>query len=389
MATLYTPEARTQGLDWLAGMVQNSQQLWQRERQLELEAKRLQASKKQAELQNQQFWAQQARLAEQDEFQKRKFIYGVADDTRKFEWDQSKAKMDFGLRERGVNLQAQQEERLTEGQKWDMDPNNPANQYRAAATVGAQVNAAQDLQQMQEDAAPAQWGAPFLPTDGEPTTGPSANLLPDMNKPDGVRGTGFVPSGNPYAPGTVTTPSGQQMEMIATSVDKKGRPTSYSPRAISSGGDQRKALRDEIDDLQDNFRSTVAAKESLPSALPPGSSPEEIAAYSKRVAAVEQNNQLLQRQADTISRDLKVREAQSRMMDVKIDNMEVTPKFANIAPSFIDAFQRRDPVGLGNLRVQIKPLADDGDPAAKKALGIINDVLGEKPDEKKGKTGYF
>ena len=71
MATLYTPEARTQGLDWLAGMVQNSQSLWQRERQLAQEAQRLQIAKQQAQEQTKQFWAQQARLADQDEFQKR------------------------------------------------------------------------------------------------------------------------------------------------------------------------------------------------------------------------------------------------------------------------------------------------------------------------------
>ena len=377
MATLYTPQAQTQGLDWLAGMVQNSQQLWQRERQLEQEAKRLQVAKEQAKLQNQQFWAQQARLAEQDEFQKRKFLYGVADDTRKFEWDQTRAKMDFGLRERGFGLQERQEERLTAGQEWEMNPQNPANQYRAAATVSAQVNAAQDLQQMQEDAAPAQWGSPDLPTgDG----GATSNAL-------------FEPSGNPYAPGTLTTPSGQQMDIVATSFDKKGRPTSFSPQRVPNGGDDRKALRDEIDDMRTRLAGMVSAKESLP-AYPTGPAgdaptPDQIKAYKARVAEVEKNNRMLQQGADSVMRDLRVREAQSRMMDLKIDNMPITPDFAPVAPQFIQAIQRRDPVGLANLRIQIAPLASKGDPAAERALKIIDDVTGEKPDEKKGKTGYF
>ena len=54
MATLYTPEAKTTGLDWLAGMVQNSQQLWQRERNLQQETQRLQLAKQQQQAQTEQ-----------------------------------------------------------------------------------------------------------------------------------------------------------------------------------------------------------------------------------------------------------------------------------------------------------------------------------------------
>jgi hypothetical protein len=372
MATLYTPEARTQGLDWLAGMVQNGQQLWQRERQLAQEAQRLQQAKQMAQEQTKQFWSQQARLAEQDEFQKRKFLYEVAADTRKFEWDKTKTNQDFGLRERTADLQAQQEERLTQGQEWEMDPANPSNQYRAAATLNQQVGTAQTLQEMQDDAAPTAWGSPDLPV-GE--GGATSDAL-------------FRPSGNPYAPGTFTTPSGQQAEVVATSIDKKGRPTSFSPRMVPTGGDQRKALRDEIDDMRTRFTSTVAAKESLPPPPEEGSSEEAKKVYRDRVAAVETNNQLLQRQADSISRDLRVREAQNRMMDSNL-KIVVTPKFQGVAPMFFEAIQRRDPIALENLRVQVKPLADDGDPAAKQALDFINDVTGKAADDKKGKTGYF
>lgn len=267
-----------------------------------------------------------------------------------------------------------------------MNPQNPDNQYRAAATLNQQVGTAQTLQEMQDDAAPAQWD---LPTGGDPTTGgPSANLLPDPSRPDGVRGPAFVPSGNPYAPGTISTPSGQQLEVVATSIDKKGRPTSFSPRMVPTGGDQRKALRDEIDDMRTRFTATVAAKESLPSPPEEGSSPEAMKVYRDRVAAVETNNQMLQRQADSIARDLRVREAQNRMMDLNFEKFLITPDFSNVAPSFMNALERRDPIALENLRVQVKPLADKGDTAAKQALEIMDSVLG-KEEDKKGKTGYF
>jgi hypothetical protein len=42
---------------------------------------------------------------------------------------------------------------------------------------------------------------------------------------------------------------------------------------------------------------------------------------------------------------------------------------------------------LANLRVQVAPLAANGDKAAKWALGVINDVTGENPSASVPKVG--
>ena len=85
MATLYTPAPKTEGLDWLAGMVRDSQRLQVSQEQVANEAKRIALAKQTLSMQAQQFWQTQARLKQQEDFQNRKFLYEVADDTRKFE----------------------------------------------------------------------------------------------------------------------------------------------------------------------------------------------------------------------------------------------------------------------------------------------------------------
>lgn len=373
MATLYTPEAKTQGLDWLAGMVQNSQQLWQRERSLAQEAQRLQVAKQQQALQAQQFWATQARLQEQQDFQDRKFLYDVKDTERRFEWGQIKDNRAAKLDERRVANAEQAERRLGESFDWSKDPQNPDNQYRVAATDQTRAETAVIGKN------PMDWLAP-TPRDGTVDQGPQAELLPKV---------GFT--GDPMNPYNGQTPDGRSYSIVPGSVTKSGINYQTVMEPATRPVDQKKQAQDEIDDMRTRLASLSSAKESLP-AYPSGPKGEDpppaaVESYRKRVAAVENTNRALEREVAGVTRDLRVKSARMRMME-DIPEFKVTPAFSNVAPQFFDAITRKDPVALENLRVQIKPLADDKDPAAVRALKYIDDVFGEATsDNKELRTG--
>jgi hypothetical protein len=386
MPTLYTPEAKTQGLDWLAGMVQTSQQLWQRERSLAQEAQRLQVAKQQQKIQADQFWATQARLKDQQDFQDRKFLYDVKDTERKFEWGKIKDN-------RTLDLTARQEDRLAAGQEYAQDPNNPDNRYRAAATGNLEATAELTKAKTAEMGADPWEGVPFLPTEGEPGASNSGTqLLPDMSQEDGVWKPRSWKTGDPMNPVAGVDALGNKYSVGVAGVGANNKPyyqTQFEPQAKPV--DEGKVRRDEIDDMRTRLASLTSAKKALPAAptAPKGGevTQEQRDAYQKQVTEAERSNSILNRQVESLNRDLRVREAQARMVEADY-TLQITPAFQGVAPMFMDAMTRKDPIALENLRVQVKPLADDGDPAAKKALKIMDDVLGEAV-EPKAKTPYF
>lgn len=371
MANLYTPQPAG-NLDWLADLTRSGQRLWQNERQLALDAERLQMAKQQQFLQTQQFWATQARLRDQQEFQDRKFLFDVSTDARNFERQKI-------TQDRNFTLGQQAESRLGAGQAWDMSPDNPNNQYRAAATLNTQVNTAETLQKMDENAQPAQWGTPQLPT------GPGESAAPSL----------FEPTGNPYMPGTINLPDGRQADIIPNSIDEKGRPTSYYPSvrptpktgAAVDPAEERKALDDNINDLQTRLGSLTSSLMPVPS-IPAAADDAQKAQFNKQVQQVSEVNAPVQQQLAQVQRDLKYRTAQRRLMDASVNLPNITPEFMESAPGFLRALQSRDVVGMENMRIPIKVLADKGDPTAAAAMKLLDDIFG-KGVETKAKTPYF
>ena len=380
MATLYTPAPKTEGLDWLAGMVRDSQRLQVSQEQVANEAKRIALAKQTLSMQAQQFWQTQARLKQQEDFQNRKFLYEVADDTRKFEWGQKVADRNAGLAERA-------EDRLSENLSWEMDPNNPDNKYREAATAGAQagvvrsnIQAAQDLQDMEG----ASWWSPELPTGNGGTSGVSP-------LPDGTPATGAT--GNPYAPATFTTPSGRQGEVVASTFDKRGRPSSYQTTFPKAETEDTKTWEEVRGATEDNLATLTKSLKPIPAypTAPTGAevTPEQVATYKQRKGEIETSNATVQRQIDELTARLDLGNRQERMEKTPLTDISITsPAFANVAPLVIEAYKRRDPIALENLRVQLQPLANDGDPSAKKVLEYMDKIRGTKV-ESKPKTPYF
>ena len=380
MATLYTPAPKTEGLDWLAGMVRDSQRLQVSQEQVANEAKRIALAKQTLSMQAQQFWQTQARLKQQEDFQNRKFLYEVADDTRKFEWGQKVADRNAGLAERA-------EDRLSENLSWEMDPNNPDNKYREAATAGAQagvvrsnIQAAQDLQDMEG----ASWWSPELPTGNGGTSGVSP-------LPDGTPATGAT--GNPYAPATFTTPSGRQGEVVASTFDKRGRPSSYQTTFPKAETEDTKTWEEIRGATEDNLATLTKSLKPIPAypTAPTGAevTPEQVATYKQRKGEIETSNATVQRQIDELTARLDLGNRQERMEKTPLTDISITsPAFANVAPLVIEAYKRRDPIALENLRVQLQPLANDGDPSAKKVLEYMDKIRGTKV-ESKPKTPYF
>ena len=380
MATLYTPAPKTEGLDWLAGMVRDSQRLQVSQEQVANEAKRIALAKQTLSMQAQQFWQTQARLKQQEDFQNRKFLYEVADDTRKFEWGKKVADRNAGLAERA-------EDRLSENLSWEMDPNNPDNKYREAATAGAQagvvrsnIQAAQDLQDMEG----ASWWSPELPTGNGGTSGVSP-------LPDGTPATGAT--GNPYAPATFTTPSGRQGEVVASTFDKRGRPSSYQTTFPKAETEDTKTWEEIRGATEDNLATLTKSLKPIPAypTAPTGAevTPEQVATYKQRKGEIETSNATVQRQIDELTARLDLGNRQERMEKTPLTDISITsPAFANVAPLVIEAYKRRDPIALENLRVQLQPLANDGDPSAKKVLEYMDKIRGTKV-ESKPKTPYF
>jgi hypothetical protein len=132
MATLYTPAPQREGLDWLAGMVRDGQQLWQNQARIAQQQKSLQMQAQQQHMAEQHFWANQARLKSQEDFQNRKFLYEMKQDQR----DYSFKEKDFGLREKEFG-------RREAVDKYSMDPNSPEAQERAARTQSYRASATQ------------------------------------------------------------------------------------------------------------------------------------------------------------------------------------------------------------------------------------------------------
>lgn len=401
MPTLYTPEAKTQGLDWLAGMVQSGQQLWQKERNLQQEAQRLQVAKQQMKMQSDQFWASQARLADQEEFQNRKFMYSVKQDERNFEWGQIKDN-------RNADLAAQQEARLAAGQTYNQDPNNPQNQYMVANTDAAKARAEQDRAETDRIGADPWAGVPDLPAPaaGSPgTSNAGGQLLPDITKPSGEWGPSTVgdwhaPMANPPAAAPAVAPTsagarswktGDPMTPVA-GVDALGNKYNVVVAGTSANGAPfyqrvaeprekepapvtwevtRDKLRDNVTALQGRFK--------IPPSYPRAAkdtelSKEQISAYQDQVRAVRESNRLVQQQIDTEQSRIDNGNAREEMKRIPPPALEPTPKFASVAPLWDDAVTRRDPIALENLRLQIKVLADDGDPAAIKALAYVDKI---------------
>ena len=444
MATLYTPEPKTQGLDWLAGMVQNSQQLWQQERNLQQEAQRLQVAKQQQQAQTEQFWATQARLKDQEDFQNRKFLYDVADDTRKFEWNKVKDERNYGLDERRVATGENQEDRLTAGQRYSQDPNSLPNQFMEANTEAARARAEQDRMETARKGrdpwtgipfspdveppvkgeTPQPWHAPMQLPPGQPTTG--ANLLPDIrtnkwrapmqrpeeqpgisaangqltpnpNPPDGVWGPGKVPKSwrtgdvmNPVA-GIDSLGNFYGIVVAGTSADGQKfyqRQTLPRPKPPVAKTDAEERNVD-----SDNLATLTKARRPIPKPPTPplGATPEQIAAQNKAYGAqikdVEEYNAPLNQQIYETTQRLNFRDSRERMKNTPLEKVEITEAFQNVAPLVMEAYSRRDPIALENLRVQVKPLADAGDPSAKRVLEYMDKIKGGKPAEKGLRTG--
>ena len=364
----------------MAGMVRDSQRLQVSQEQVANEAKRIALAKQTLSMQAQQFWQTQARLKQQEDFQNRKFLYEVADDTRKFEWGQKVADRNAGLAERA-------EDRLSENLSWEMDPNNPDNKYREAATAGAQagvvrsnIQAAQDLQDMEG----ASWWSPELPTGNGGTSGVSP-------LPDGTPATGAT--GNPYAPATFTTPSGRQGEVVASTFDKRGRPSSYQTTFPKAETEDTKTWEEVRGATEDNLATLTKSLKPIPAypTAPTGAevTPEQVATYKQRKGEIESSNATVQRQIDELTARLDLGNRQERMEKTPLTDISITsPAFANVAPLVIEAYKRRDPIALENLRVQLQPLANDGDPSAKKVLEYMDKIRGTKV-ESKPKTPYF
>lgn len=390
MPTLYTPAPKTEGLDWLAGMVRDSQRLQLSQEQVANEAKRIALAKQTLSMQAQQFWQTQARLRQQEDFQNRKFLYEVADDTRKFEWGQKVA-------DRNASLAAQTENRLSEGLAWEMDPTNPDNKYREAATASAQagvvrsnIEAAQDLQDM---STPSYWGTPQLPTAAEGGGGPTPELLPSASNPlsPGAPITGGT--GNPYAPATFTTPSGRVGEVVASSFDKRGRPNSYQTTFPASKVDDTKTWEEVRGATEANLATLIKSLKPVPAypTAPSGGeiTPEQKSAYEQRKREIEASNATVQQQIGELTTRLDIGNRQERMGKTPLVNLTVTtPELANLLPQLGDAYTRKDPVALESLRIQFQPLATGGDETAKRVIEYMDKIRGTKVDSKP-KTPYF
>ena len=370
MATLYTPQPAG-NLDWLADLTRSGQRLWQNERQIALEAERLQMAKQQQMLQTQQFWATQARLRDQQEFQDRKFLFDVSTDARNFERQGI-------IQDRNFKLGEQGEARLSSALAWEMNPDNPDNKYRNAAAGNMEANAEQTRLKTEQDAQPAQWGAPQLPT-GE--GGATSSAL-------------FEPTGNRFMPGTINLPGGQKADVLPNSIDEKGRPTSYytrvRPTPETSAVDpveEKKILDANINDLKTRLGSLTSSLMPVPS-IPAAADDAQRAQFDKQMKQVSEVNAPVQRQLDQLQRDLKYRTAQRRLMDASVNLPNITPEFMESAPGFIRAIRTNDVVGMENMRIPIKVLADKGDPTAAAALKLLDDIFG-KGVETKAKTPYF
>ena len=389
MATLYTPAPKTEGLDWLAGMVRDSQRLQVSQEQVANEAKRIALAKQTLSMQAQQFWQTQARLKQQEDFQNRKFLYEVADDTRKFEWGQKVA-------DRNNALATRAEDRLEKGVEWDMDPNNPDNKYREAATASAQAGTVrtnvETAETLQEMSAPSYWGTPDLPTGGGNTDSASP-LLPSASNPLSPGTPAAGATGNPYAPATFTTPSGRQGEVVASTFDKRGRPSSYQTTFPKAETEDTKTWEEVRGATEDNLATLTKSLKPIPAypTAPTGAegTPEQVATYKQRKGEIETSNATVQRQIDELTARLDLGNRQERMEKTPLTDISITsPAFANVAPLVIEAYKRRDPIALENLRVQLQPLANDGDPSAKKVLEYMDKIRGTKV-ESKPKTPYF
>ena len=133
----------------------------------------------------------------------------------------------------------------------------------------------------------------------------------------------------------------------------------------------RDKLRDNVTSLQKSFK--------IPPSYPRAAkgtelSKEQISAYQDQVRAVRESNRLVQQQIDTEQSRIDNGNAREEMKRIPPPALEPTPKFASVAPLWDDAVTRRDPIALENLRLQIKVLADDGDPAAIKALAYVDKI---------------
>ena len=399
MATLYTPEAKTQGLDWLAGMVQSGQQLWQKERNLQQEAQRLQVAKQQMKMQSDQFWASQARLADQEEFQNRKFMYAVKQDERNFEWGQIKDN-------RNADLAAQQEARLAAGQAYDQNPDNIDNRWRRASTENLEVDAeltrkrisgmdrdvVDDLLPRGTPGASANGTSLFPPPNasGEWTTEKPRDWHAPMAYPPAEQpqaGTPAAPpaegpwsrrTGDPMTPIEGVDALGQKYNLVVggTSADgKKFYTRQVEPREKEPPPVAWEVTRDKLRDNVTSLQKSFKIPPSYPRAAKDTElSPEQISAYQDQVRAVRESNRLVQQQIDTEQSRIDNGNAREEMKRIPPPALEPTPKFASVAPLWDDAVTRRDPIALENLRLQIKVLADDGDPAAIKALAYVDKI---------------
>ncbi len=132
MATLYTSAPQREGLDWLAGMTRDAQQLWQNQARIEQSKRQLALQAQQQQMAEQHFWAEQARLKGQEDFQNRKFLYSMKQD----QFANSMAEKRLGFEGRRVD---NEETRLNAA----LDPNSPENRYRTAATGNLEASAEQ------------------------------------------------------------------------------------------------------------------------------------------------------------------------------------------------------------------------------------------------------
>lgn len=379
--------------DWLAKMVQQGQQLGVQRQQLAQAQQRIQQENARLQMQTEQFFAEQARLRKQEDFQNRKFLFEVGKDQR----DSERQKI---LDDRNwMNVQADNT-RLNKQLDWSMDPKNPDNEYRVAATESRQFDDRLNAAKAKEE-----YGIDIEPPGGEAAEGPEYyGDTPDL--PGGPGGASNallpgMPSGedeNPYAVKTIDLGNGSRAALLPRRINSQGKPVGgYYPQVLPATKAEKpdEALEQQINTDTDNLASLTAKMKLPPNAPTAGRdgtvTDEQKAAYAAQVRAVEEHNSRLQPQVDFLQSKIANANAQKRLGTESLEIKDASPAVTKtVLPDLAKAIETRNPQLLKAVRPRVEALTKVGDPSAEEALGFIDRVLGAAPGVvKPRKTGYF
>lgn len=405
MASLLTPGENIylqsqRNPDWLAEMVFKGQQMRQQQVQLDQAQQRIEQARQLAAVQAEQYWAEQARLKDQQSFQNKKFLFEVGKDQR----DAERQKV---LDERNwQNVQADNA-RQVEALNWDRSPDNPMNKAREASIGATKTNAQLDWAKAVDEGivspdqqppfasdAPTNWegnAASETPT-GAPGISPGAYSLLGEPPPDDVQ----RPATNPATPdvNVIEVAPGVKAAAI-TQKSATGRPKStylqFLPATKPAADPDEKDIEHRRKELAD-LSGKLAAPPSAPYNDGGELTSDQKRAYEERRAAVKARNAPIVEQIKQVQGQLNDTLAKKRLGSTEFQSGEMTEDFQKeVAPELMRAIEKKDPTALRTILPKIQALAKTGDASAVKALEYLNQVLdgGGGPVAKPTRSGYY